>query len=419
MGLAPYGEPRYADLILEQLVDLKEDGSFRLDMAYFNYCQGLTMTNARSSTRSSAGRRAQPGVAARRSARWTSPRRIQEVTEEIMLRMARHVHRADRHEEPVPRRRRGAELRRQRPHPARGAVREHLDPARGRRRRRRARRGAVRLAPAARTSRAGRRRHDSQQRLAARARASRTTRSSAFLDDARRRLPALRRRGRSCCDRVAGLLAAGEGRRLVRRAAWSSARGRSAPAASSATRASPQMQSRHEPEDQVPRVLPAVRPVGAARSDVARLLRDAAGEESPYMLLVAPVRRRRSVPPTDGQTAARRASTSSSVVRSDVPAITHVDYSARVQTVDAERHGRATTGSSRRFERQTGCPVIINTSFNVRGEPIVCTPRGRLPLLHGHRHGRAGARGLRPAQGRTAGGPAPRSTPYLAQFELD
>ena len=62
-----------------------------------------------------------------------------------------------------------------------------------------------------------------------------------------------------------------------------------------------------------------------------------------------------------------------SVSRSKVPAITHVDYSARIQTVDAERHGRFYR-MMRRFYELTGCPVIVNTSFNIRGEPIVCTP---------------------------------------------
>jgi carbamoyltransferase len=62
------------------------------------------------------------------------------------------------------------------------------------------------------------------------------------------------------------------------------------------------------------------------------------------------------------------------VVRSTVPAITHVDYSARVQTVDADRHGRFYR-LLRRFKEKTGCPVIVNTSFNIRGEPIVCTPQ--------------------------------------------
>ena len=85
-----------------------------------------------------------------------------------------------------------------------------------------------------------------------------------------------------------------------------------------------------------------------------------------------------------------------------VPAVTHVDYSARIQTVDPERHGRFYR-LMRRFYERTGCPVIVNTSFNIRGEPIVCTPGGRLPLLHGDRHGLSGSRESHTAKA----GPAP------------
>jgi carbamoyltransferase len=97
------------------------------------------------------------------------------------------------------------------------------------------------------------------------------------------------------------------------------------------------------------------------------------GEASPYMLLVAPVRSSRRLAPgvdavnVTGLDALRRK-------RSDVPAITHVDYSARVQTVDTHRHGRY-YGLLRAFEEKSGCPLVVNTSFNVRGEPIVCTPK--------------------------------------------
>jgi carbamoyltransferase len=99
-------------------------------------------------------------------------------------------------------------------------------------------------------------------------------------------------------------------------------------------------------------------------------------EDSPYMLLVAPVRQEWRTPLSDAD---RERMTQPdlrvrvSVPRSTVPAITHVDYSARVQTVDAERHGRYYR-LMRRFYELTGCPVIVNTSFNIRGEPIVCTP---------------------------------------------
>ena len=95
------------------------------------------------------------------------------------------------------------------------------------------------------------------------------------------------------------------------------------------------------------------------------------GQPSPYMLLVAPVREDKRIP--DAATEELEGIAKLQVARSTVPAVTHVDYSARVQTVDADRHGRYHALLTA-FERRTGCPVIINTSFNVRGEPIVCEP---------------------------------------------
>jgi carbamoyltransferase len=94
--------------------------------------------------------------------------------------------------------------------------------------------------------------------------------------------------------------------------------------------------------------------------------------DSPYMLLVAPVKRERQVPMTEAQ---RRlwGIDQLNVVRSDVPAITHIDYSARIQTVTRSTNPNYYDVIAE-FERLTGCAVIVNTSFNVRGEPIVCTP---------------------------------------------
>jgi carbamoyltransferase len=98
--------------------------------------------------------------------------------------------------------------------------------------------------------------------------------------------------------------------------------------------------------------------------------------ESPYMLLVADVRPDKRTD-GDGRRAGLKGMDLLKVKRSVVPAITHVDYSARVQTVDKDRH-TAYHRLIRRFHEKTGCPVIINTSFNVRGEPIVCSPEDAL-----------------------------------------
>ena len=96
------------------------------------------------------------------------------------------------------------------------------------------------------------------------------------------------------------------------------------------------------------------------------------GLESPYMLLVADIQSDCRSPLSD-QDAACEGLEKLKVCRSELPAVTHVDYSARVQTVDADRHKKYYK-LLKMFEAQTGCPVLINTSFNVRGEPVVCTP---------------------------------------------
>ena len=94
--------------------------------------------------------------------------------------------------------------------------------------------------------------------------------------------------------------------------------------------------------------------------------------DSPYMLLVSPVRESRRIPMSD-EDQKRFGIDKLNVPRSDVPAITHVDYSARVQTVSRDRSPDYFDLISR-FEHYTGCPLVVNTSLNVRGEPIVCTP---------------------------------------------
>jgi carbamoyltransferase len=96
--------------------------------------------------------------------------------------------------------------------------------------------------------------------------------------------------------------------------------------------------------------------------------------DSPYMLLVAPVKRERQIPMTDEQKQRLWGIDLLNVPRSDIPAVTHVDYSARIQTVSRDDNPDY-YDLIREFECLTGCPLVVNTSFNVRGEPIVCTPQ--------------------------------------------
>jgi carbamoyltransferase len=113
------------------------------------------------------------------------------------------------------------------------------------------------------------------------------------------------------------------------------------------------------------------------REHVDEMFETRPGEDSPYMLFVAPVREKWRTALSAEDVAKMRdpdLRIRVSVPRSTVPAITHVDYSARYQTVDERRHGRFYR-LMRRFYDLTGCPVVVNTSFNIRGEPIVCTPK--------------------------------------------
>ena len=261
-----------------------------------------------------------------------------------MLRIGRDVHAADRDEEPGAGRRRGAQLRGQRPAAARGAVRGHLDPAGRRRCRRRARRGAVRLAPAAGQAAPARRpRRASKGSLL----------GPRFSNDADRAVPGRAGRRRherfddeaELLDHVAGAAGRGQGRRLVPgpdgvrpAGAGGAQHPRRCPLAGDA--------GDDEPEDQVPRELPALRPVRAAGAGRASGSTCDPGQESPYMLLVAPVLRAASRAAVDAETRRIDGSTTPTCASGStssaptIPAVTHVDYSARVQTVDEARNPR-------------------------------------------------------------------------------
>ena len=363
------------------------------------------------------------GIATSSSGTWTWRRSIQAVTEEVMLRIGRHVHRQTGHEEPGPGRRRGAQLRGQRPAPARRAVRGHLDSAGGRRRRRRAGRGPVRLAPAARQA-AARRSRTTRSRAASSGPRSPTDEIEQFLDRSGASPTAHSTTRPSCSSTSPALLAEGkvvgwfQGRMEFGPRPW-------APAASSATRARRDAGD-DEPQDQVPRELPAVRPVRPARArrtngstcSPARRARTCcwsrrSASSTARRIADADAADRWQTTPTCGSASTWSAPRSR-------PSRTSITAPACRPSTRAAT--RASTGCSQAFHARTGCPVLVNTSFNVRGEPIVCTPAGRLPLLPGRRTWTSwswrdcvivkdeAARDVPSTRDRQA---------YLAQFQLD
>ena len=365
MGLAPYGDPKYVDLIMDNLLDLKEDGSFRMDMSYFNYCQGLTMTSGKFDQLFGAPARKPESPLEDRHMDIAAS--IQKVTEEVMLRMARHVHRETGSKNLCLAG--GVALncvgngRVLREGPFENVW---IQPAAG------DAGGALGAALFVWHQLLDHPREvgtsDSQFGSLLGPRYS-AAEIRSFLDSAGavyHEYPD----DDSLCDSVAGLLAT---EHVV---GWFQGRMEFGPRALGGRSIlgdarSQNMQSimnlkikfRESFRPFAPSIL-------AERSTEYFGLK--ATDESPYMLLVAPV--------AEGQRLAIGDAADSlkgieklKVPRSKVPAVTHVDYSARVQTVDAVRHGRYRT-LIEKFDEKTGCPVLINTSFNVRGEPIVCTP---------------------------------------------
>ncbi len=364
MGLAPYGEPKYAKLILDKLVDLKEDGSFKLNLDYFDYCAGLTMTNDKFAALFGGAPREAESLLTRREMDLAAS--IQAVTEEAMLRMARHVRREtgmkalcmaggvalncvgngkiwservfdDLWIQPAAGDAGGAL----------GAAlflwHHFLDHPRKADGKTDFQRGSL-LGPSY-----------SDEEIAR------------FLESVG--APAEKLSPESLVEKTAGLLAEGK---IV---GWFSGRMEYGPRALGARSIlgdprDPEMQSKMNLKIKFRESFRPFAPV---------VLREKAKEwfdfdyDSPYMLLVAPVKESRRVAETDQEKKLfgierlnRR--------RSQIPAVTHVDHSARVQTVTRAVHG-VYYDLIAAFEKKTGCPVLINTSFNVRGEPIVCTPQ--------------------------------------------
>ena len=365
MGLAPYGEPKYRDLMLAKLLDLKADGSFRMDMSYFNYCQGLTMTG-RKMARLFGGppRRPEAPITQREMDIAAS---VQAVAEEIILRAVRHV----AAETKLPKLvlaggvalncvANGKVLRD-------GAFRDiWIQPAAG------DAGGALGAALFVWHQLLGNERtadgvHDAQRgSLLGPAYGS---------DDVRRFLDGVGAAYEHCpdedrlLDTVADEIASGKvighfagrmefgPRALGSRSILGDAR-------------SPKMQSLMNRKIKFRESFRPFAP-SVLRECAAEWFQMRPEQESPYMLLVAPVRNDKRLGPANKP--AGGIDRLMKVVRSVIPAVTHVDYSARVQTVDPERHGRYYR-LIKRLHTRTGCPVIVNTSFNIRGEPIVCTP---------------------------------------------
>jgi carbamoyltransferase len=384
MGLAPYGEPTFKDAILKRLIDLKPDGSFRMDLSYFNYCQGLTMTS-RKMDRLFGGppRRPESPLTQREMDIAAS---IQAVTEEIIMRMARHV----RAETKLPRLTLagGVALN----CVANGRIVQEgvfddiwIQPAAG------DAGGALGAALLVWHQLLGKERrvdnvHDWQRgSLLGPAFSNEQVRS--FLDSVGAEYEFVPDED-VLVGRIADAIDAGQvvghlhgrmefgPRALGNRSILGDAR-------------SEKMQSIMNRKIKFRESFRPFAP-SVLRESACQWFQMDQRLDSPYMLLVAPVRaehringesdRSTGVPPVQhGQDAHATKKLVGidrlfKTRRSVVPAITHVDYSARVQTVDAERHGRYYR-LIRRFADKTGCPVIINTSFNVRGEPIVCSPQ--------------------------------------------
>jgi carbamoyltransferase len=362
MGLAPYGEPKYVDLIYQHLIDLREDGSLRLNQKYFNYLTGLTMTNAAFDELFGGPPRVPESKLTQKE--MDLARSIQVVCEEVMLRMARTAHQ-----------RTGSKnlclaggvalncvgngrLLREGPF-----ERIWIQPAAG------DAGGALGVAQLIHHRHHGKPRQwngsDSMKGSYLGPEFS-AIEIETYLKSA----GAVYRRydDEEQLDLVAGYIA---DEKII---GWFDGRMEFGPRALGARSIigdprSPRMQAQMNLK---------IKFREGFRPFAPSVLRERVNDyfeldgDSPYMLLVAPVQAERRIPLSAAQHELWGID-KLNVPRSDLPAITHIDYSARIQTVTRETNRRY-YDLIKAFERRTGCGVIVNTSFNVRGEPIVCTP---------------------------------------------
>ncbi len=361
MGLAPYGEPKYVEIILRELIDLKADGSFKMNMKYFDYCAGLTMTNARfAKLFGGPARKPETPITQREM---DLARSVQVVTEEILLRMARHVQRETKMKHLVL---------------AGGVALNCVGNGRL------LREGSfddVWIQPAAGdaggalgaalytwyrylgNARSASQSHD-RQRGSYLGPAFDNEALAAFLHE--KNLPCKKLDDVELPVVVAELLAE---QNVV---GWFQGRMEFGPRALGSRSIlgdarSPKMQALMNLKIKFRESFRPFAPAVLAEKVSEYFWLDRA---SPYMMLVAPVLEKWRTPQSENGALGFE---QLKVLRSAFPAVTHVDYSARVQTVSGEEHPRFYE-LLKKFEAITGCPMLINTSFNVRGEPIVCAP---------------------------------------------
>lgn len=362
MGLAPYGVPAFKELILNHLIDLKEDGSFKLDMSYFGYCNGLKMINSKFEKLFGGPARIPETAISRKIMDIASS--IQAVVEEIMLRIVRHIHQCTGEENLCMAG--GVALN----CVANGRILREgpfkhvwIQPASGDA-------GAALGAALLIWHRyLGKERKIEEGRDSQKGSYLGPKYSNDQIERDLRSLGAVYRKIslESVPHEVSALIMEGK---VV---GWFQGRMEFGPRALGARSIlgdarDPGMQSKMNLK---------IKKRESFRPFAPSVLQEEAGnwfeieEKSPYMLLVACVKedKRKGIEkaPLEGGRGFKE-------VRSEIPAVTHVDYSARVHTVDPEVNPLY-HDLIRDFFKKTGCPVIINTSFNVRGEPLVCTPQ--------------------------------------------
>lgn len=369
MGLAPYGRPIYRDRILETMVRIGEDGSVWMDMSYFNYCQGLTMTSERFHELFGSPPRAPESQITQKEMDLAAS--VQVVCEEAVLASARHAQAITGLENLVMAG--GVALncvangRLHREGPFEGMW---VQPAAG------DAGGALGAAYTVWHHVLGQprspRRGDSQFGSLLGPRYGQEE-IELYLDSVGAAYERIDEEDR-LLDRVAALM---EEERVI---GWFHGRMEYGPRALGARSiiGDPRSETMQRTMNVKIKFRESFRPFAPCvlRDHAPEVFDVPEGYESPYMLFVAPVReelRTELTPEEEERMRDPDLRTRVSVKRSTLPAITHVDYSARIQTVDPERHGRYFR-LMRRFYERTGCPVIVNTSFNIRGEPIVCSP---------------------------------------------